>query len=237
MLKPSILLALLLGAHAALPAAAQEQQHAIHVVGYGELQVEPDIATFTFAIQGQADSAQNARSRADQISGDLVRRLERLGIAAEDIRSTPVALYPFIDGRTQRELVSFNRTTTAILRDLEDFDAVQNAALEAGVNSIGGVQYGLSNEDELLNQARDLALMDARAQAEGIARTMGVQVGRVLSVNVARSRGVVPYYRQEAALAAAADQAAPEHRTGLVDITQDASVSFEIIQQPFSPRP
>lgn len=236
MLKPLILLGSLLGICAALPVAAQEPQHAIHVVGYGELQVEPDIATFNFAIQGQADSAQNARSRADQISRDLVRRLERLGIAADDIRSTPVALYPFVDRQTQRELISFNRTTTAILRDLGDFDAVQNAAFEAGANSMGGVQYGVSNENELLSRARDLALMDARAQAEGIAQTMGVQVGRVLSVTVSRSRGVVPFYRQEGAFAAAADQA-PEHRAGLVDIMQDASVSFEIIQQPFSPRP
>jgi hypothetical protein len=44
-------------------------------------------------------------------------------------------------------------------------------------------------------------------------------------------------YRLEAAFAAAADAVAPEHRSGVVEITQDASVSFEIIQQPFIARP
>ena len=236
MTKRLVLLVSALACCAALPAAAQPpQQNAIHVVGYGELQIEPDMATFTFAIQGQSDSPQNARARADAISRDLVRALERIGIESKDIRSTPVTLNPFIDRQTQRELVSFNRTTTATLRDLDNFDQVQNAAFEAGANMMGGVQFELSNEDELLAQARDLALMDARAQADGIARTMGVEVGRVLSVTVTRQRGGIPFYAARESLAAA-DQA-PEHRTGVVEITQDASVSFEIIQQPFIARP
>jgi len=223
---------------AALPAVAQPEQpqNAIHVVGWGEIEAEPDMATFDFAIQGTADSPQNARARADAISADLVRRLERLGIESDDIRSTPVTFNPYIDNETRRELVSFNRTTTAILRDLDDFDAVQNAAFEAGANAMGGVQFGLSNEQELLAQARDFALMDARAQAEAIAKTMGVEVGRVLSVTVTRQRGAVPLYRRDAAFAALA-VVAPEHRSGVVEITQDASVSFEIIQQPFIARP
>ena len=79
--------------------------------------VAPDMATLDFAIQGQSDSPQNARSRADAIGADLVRRLERLGVDSDDIRSTPVTLYPFVDERTQRQLVNFNRTTTVTLRD------------------------------------------------------------------------------------------------------------------------
>jgi hypothetical protein len=237
MRKPLSIMLLISSCGTALPALAQPlPQNAIHVVGLGEIEAEPDMATFNFAIQGTADSPQNARTRADAISADLVRRLERLGVESDDIRSTPVTLYTYIDGETRRELVQFNRTTTATVRDLEDFDAVQNAAFEAGANSMGGVEFGLSNEEELLAQARDLALMDARAQAESIAATMGVEVGRVLSVTVTRQRGFVPlYYAREAGLAAAAP--APEHRAGILEITQDASVSFEIIQQPFIARP
>jgi hypothetical protein len=238
MLERLLVLIPVLWCGASLPAVAQPEQpqNAIHVVGWGEIEAEPDMATFNFAIQGTADSPQNARMRADTISADLVRRLERLGVETDDIRSTPVTLNPYIDNETRRELVSFNRTTTAILCDLDDFDAVQNAAFEAGANAMGGVELGLSNEQELLTQARDLALMDARAQAEGIAKTMGVEVGRVLSVTVTQQRGVVPLYRREAPFAVA-DAVAPEHRTGVVEITQDASVSFEIIQQPFIARP
>jgi uncharacterized protein YggE len=98
------------------------------------------------------------------------------------------------------------------------------------------VEFGLSNEQDLYKQARDLALMDARAQADGIASTMGVEVGRVLSVTVMRDRGVMPLFRGREAAFSAADQA-PEHRPGVVEIVQSASVSFEIIQQPFIPRP
>ena len=235
MLKQLILTAAFAAAVLALPAQAQQPQNAIHVVGFGEVRAEPDTATFVFAIQGQSDTPQNARGRADAISGALVRSLERLDIEPEDIRSTPVTLNPFVDRQTQREIVAFNRTTTVILRDLDEFDAVQNAAFEAGANMMGGVEFGLSNEQELVAQARDLALMDARQQADAIARTMGIEVGRVLSVTVTRQGGPQPYFRRDAVFAAA--EAAPEHRPGVVEITQDASVSFEIIQQPFITRP
>jgi uncharacterized protein len=234
MMLRSLMLGGVLACSVLQPLAAQQPEHAINVVGYGELQVEPDIATFDFAIQGQSDSPANARARADSISGELVRSLEKVGVETRDIRSTPVTLSPFVDRQTNRELVRFDRTTTVIVRDLADFDTVQNAAFEAGVNAMGGVQFGLSNEEELQARARDLALADAQAQAAAIAATMGVELGRVLSVTVTRQRGFAPLYRREAF--AAADAAAPEHRAGTVSITQDASVSFEIIQQPFVPQ-
>jgi len=202
----------------AITAAAGAQEHnSINVVGFGQRQVEPDMATFQFSIQGQSDSPRNASDRADSISGELVRRLEKLGIESSDIRSTPITLSPFIDRDTQRELVRFSRTTTAVLRDLDDFEAVQNAALEAGVNAIGQVDFGLTNEQALQDEVRDLALADAREQAEGIAKAMGVQVGRVLSVSVSRQRG----FRAPVAFrvdALAAEAAAPEYRPGLIDI-------------------
>lgn len=209
--------------------AAGAQESGIHVVGFGLVRAEPDIATFNFGIQGQTDTAANAMERADAISGELVRRLERLGIEPEDIRSTPVTLNPFVDRQTQRELINFNRTTTATLRDLSRFEDVNEAALEAGVNSIGNVSFSVSNMRELQNQARDLALDDARDQAEAIAAKLGLRVGRVLSVQLYQQRpGPLPQAAE--ALRVAAD-AGPEFRTGLFEITQDANVSFEIIQQ------
>ncbi len=223
------------GALAVTAAAGVDAQtsNSINVVGFGRMQVEPDMATFQFSIQGQSDSPRNARDRADSISGDLVRRLERIGIESTDIRSTPITLNPFIDRDTQRELVRFNRTTTATLRDLDDFEAVQNAALDAGVNAIGQVEFGLSNEQALQNEVRDLALRDAREQADGIAATLGVQIGRVLSVTVSRQRGFAPVPLRALA---ASEAASPDYRPGLIDIDQDANVSFEIIQQPYLPQ-
>ena len=211
-----------------LALAAQAQEGGIHVVGFGNVRTEPDIATFNFGIQGQTDTAADAMQRADTISGDLVRRLERLGIDAEDIRSTPVTLNPFVDRQTQRELINFNRTTTATLRDLSRFEDVNEAALEAGVNSIGNVSFGVSNMRELQDRARDLALDDARDQAEAIAARLGLKVGRVLDVQLVQQRpGPLPQGGELLRLAA---DAGPEFRTGLFEINQDASVSFEIIQ-------
>lgn len=213
----------------AFASTAEAQENGIHVEGSGTVRAEPDIATFVFGIAGQTDSAANAMQRADAISGDLVRRLERLGIEPGDIRSTPVTLNPFVDRQTQRELIRFDRTTTVVLRDLDEFEKVNEAALEAGVNSIGDVRFSVADIEALQNRARDLALDDAREQAEAIAARLGVGLGRVLSVGVSR-QFTTPVVRAAVQEFQRAADAGPEFRTGTIEVTQTASVSFEILQ-------
>jgi uncharacterized protein YggE len=211
-------------------AVAHAQQNQINVNGTGVVQAEPDTALFTFGIAGQTDTPAVAMERADAVGGDLVRRLERIGIEARDIRSTPVTLSPFMDRQSQRQLIRYARTTRATLRDLEEIDEVYSAALEAGVNSIAELTFSVSNYRELEDRARDLALEDARMQAEAIAATLGIEVGRVLSVNVSRSSPVVGRADMRIAMAAEA-AAAPDFRSGEIEITATANVAFEIIHR------
>lgn len=211
--------------------AARSQTEGIRVDGVGEVRVAPDMAAFTFGIAGQTDTPDNAVARADAVSAELVRRLEELEVEQDDIQSTPVTMNPFRDRQSQRELVRYSRTTIAILRDMDRVEAVYRAALEAGVNSIGQIEYRVSNQDELRNQARDLALDDARMQAEAIAARLGVSVGRLLSVQMQTSRPLVPRFAT-LPQAAAEDVGgfSPEFRSGVVEIRQSASVAYEIIQ-------
>lgn len=203
-----------------------QEDNVIHVGGHGEVRAAPDTGTVTFSIEGQADSPEAARDRADGIAGALVEALEALGVQSTDIRSTPVTLYPFTDRQTRRELIRFSRTTTVTLRDLDLLEQVQQAALDAGVNSTGGMQFSLSNERELFNEATQLALEDARQQAESVARVIDVGLGPVLSVSVSRPQGNYPQPRMEAAVAS--DAAVPNFRSGEVEITADVDVRYAI---------
>jgi uncharacterized protein YggE len=198
----------------------------IHVSGTGTVTVEPDMAIFTFGIQGQTDTAAVAMERADQVNGELVRELEALGIERVDIRSAPVTMNPFVDRPSQRQLINYSRTTTATLRDLDEIAAVYAAGLEAGVNSIGGVQFAVSNYEELADQARDLAIQDAREEAQAVAAALGVDVGRVISASVSRPPDYDIRQRQ---LAPAFAVESAEIRPGSIDVSVTANVSFEIL--------
>jgi hypothetical protein len=212
---------------AAAGAVAQERR--INVSGYGMVEAEPDMARFRFSIEGQTDTPALATERADAIAGDLVRRLERIGIESRDIRSSPVSMFPFTDVQSRRELIRFNRETTVVVRDLDDVEAVNTAALEAGVNSIGQAEYSVSNLEELQNQARDLALEDARQQAQGAAGALGVRIGRVVTISVSRPQPIPPRPLLQAFRTADAAEAAPDYRPGRIEITAGADVAFEIV--------
>lgn len=219
-----IRLVALLALAGAAPLHAQAPQRAIHVTGVGRVQAEPDVATLHFSIRGRSDTPEDAKRHADGISAALVDALEKLGVASRDIRSTPVTLNPFVDPQTRRHLIRYDRATRVTLRDLARFEDVERAALKAGVNSIGGVQFGVSDEAALRNRARDRALDDARAQAEGIAHKLNLKLGPVQSVSVSRPQGITPRLFE----AAPARAAAPNYRPGLIDITVSAALVYAI---------
>lgn len=60
---------------------------------------------------------------------------------------------------------------------------ILGAAQAAGVNSVGGVSFSLEDPTPAISQARALAVANARARAEELAKGLGVKVGKVLTIN------------------------------------------------------
>lgn len=73
--------------------------------------------------------------------------------------------------------------------DLPRVGALISSAVEAGANSSFGLSFELEDPRQLDSQAREEALLDARAKAEQLAKTTGVKLGRVLAVHEVGSEG------------------------------------------------
>ena len=69
------------------------------------------------------------------------------------------------------------------IRDIEKVDAVLDAVTEAGVNQVWGVSFAVDNPDSAAAKAREMAVAQARAKAEGLARASGVRLGPVISIS------------------------------------------------------
>ena len=86
-------------------------------------------------------------------------------------------------GRPGKSSSLSTHTLTVTARDLTKIGDILGAAQAAGVNSVGGVSFTLEDPTQAISQARALAVADARARADQIAKGLGVKIVRVLVVN------------------------------------------------------
>jgi hypothetical protein len=207
------------------------------VTGEGKVFVTPDIAVVTVGIQEVGASLTNVQENVNKKSQALVDAVKKLGIDKEDIKTTSYNLYPQYDylTSTTNRITGYQISTNYQIR-VEDFDKVNEVlttATSVGANAIGSVSFEVNDETEKekLNEARELAVKEAKTKAEGLSRAAGITLGRVINIseNQNGSSEIRPMYAagaNEVGLDKAAT--APSIEAGQTEISVTISLSYEV---------
>ena len=201
-------------------------ERSITVTGHGTVKVTPDVADLWLGVQTTAKTGDAAMSTIETKSRDLVNRLKELGIAAEDIQTSGLSLYPNYgqNGRTingYTASVDVSVRVRQIDRIGEQLDSIQ--ALVGDELTIGGISFSYEDPEAVLEQARIAALENARARAGQYAAAAGTEVGEIVKIVETPAGGPIPY---------AMDMAAPEGEgrlaiePGSQELVVDVSVVF-----------
>lgn len=168
--------------------SGSEPRRTINVTGSGQVTLTPDVARVSIGVRTEAEDAAQAVADNNEQAQAVIDALLAAGIAAEDISTTNFNLYPIEDydfeGRRAGVTYSVDNTVFVTVRDLDALGDVLSAAIEAGANNIYGIQFDVADKEAALAQARELAVADARTQAEHLASLTGVELGAVQSINV-----------------------------------------------------
>jgi uncharacterized protein len=196
----------------------------ITVNGIGTVTAKPDEAEFTFGVETQGQTADEALAKNSVAVQKVIDAVKGAGVAASDIQTQQVSVYPRYSDNGQA-IVGFTATNsvTAKIQDVSRAGAVTEAAVKAGANQVYGPTFSISNQDALYKSALDDAFADAKAKAEAIAQTTGVTLGRVVNV-VEGGQSFMPY----PAASDAAGEAAPPIEPGLQEIQANLTVTFAI---------
>jgi uncharacterized protein YggE len=234
---PLMVIAVAGAAALAAPAAAQPiAMQAItgtrlDVVATGEVRRVPDIATINAGVVTQAPTASEAiRGNATRMAS-VRAALRRAGIADRDIQTSQISLNPeyrYAENQPPR-LVGYQASNQVSVRfrDIAETGEILDALVGQGANQINGPSLGIDRPEAALDEARTLAVANARSRAELYARALGMRIKRILSVS---EPGIVhmppiPVMRMEAANARdASTQIDPGEQTLTVNLT----VSYEL---------
>jgi len=197
----------------ARPEAAQSADEAtpagLTVTGLGSVRTVPDRASFSFGVETQAPTARAALAANTTDAKKVLDALRAAGIAAADLQTSQVSLYPRTDERgTGIVGYTASTTVTATLRDLGRAGAVVDTAVEAGANTVSGPSLTRGDTDAQYKQALRLAYTDAKGKAEALAAASGKTLGAITAI-VEGSSGSVPMPVAKDAAASAAVEIAP----------------------------
>jgi uncharacterized protein YggE len=180
-MKKALLAALMFGA-ATLPAAAGAQQASItqtiagtrlDINATGEVTRVPDVAVISAGVVSRSTTASAAlQDTADRMQR-VIGALKRAGVADRDIQTSSVSLNPEY---------RYN-TVTVRFRDIRQSGKILDALVAQGANQISGPNLVVDKPEAALDEARAKAIATGRSRAVLYARSLGMRVVRVVSVN------------------------------------------------------
>jgi hypothetical protein len=205
----------------------------VSVTGSGKVSLTPDIAYISIGVHTEGkDAAQTVASNNEQAQA-VTDALQESGVDAKDIQTTNFSIYPQQQydpqGKPTGEITYIvDNTVFVTVRDLETLGDLLDAAVQAGANSINGIQFDVADRSEALSEARQKAMEDARTQAEELAQAAGVALGQVMTISSYTSGAPIPVAYGKGGGFAAAEAASVPVSAGEMILTVDVSVVYEI---------
>jgi hypothetical protein len=205
----------------------------LSINGHGEVMITPDLAYIFLGVRTENPNASTAVEVNTRAAQSIVDALIASGIAPEDLQTTNFNLYSMdnydVQGRPTDKVYVVENTVFVTVRDLAQMGDMLATAINAGANNIQGIQFDVADKEAALAQARELAVQNARTQAEDLARLTGVQLGDVQSVNMYGSGFPTPFYGGMGGGGYAMDQAASVPISpGQMVISIDVGIVYEI---------
>jgi uncharacterized protein YggE len=154
--------------------------------GAGYVKARPDMVEVSLGVTAIADTAAGAQSAIADREARVLDRATKLGIPARDTKTASYHIdpqYSYQPGVPARITgYQAQETVIVIVRDVETI----GAALDTFVQDEGAmnttIRFTLSDPKAAQAQARDLAIADARAKAEAMAKAAGIRLGKIVAI-------------------------------------------------------
>ena len=168
------------------PSAAHAIERLITVSGDATVAVAPDLAMIRLGVTSQAKTAREASDANAKQMTSVLAAIKGTGVADRDVQTSRLSLQPQYDQSKPgaARLLGFQVTNqvTVRIREIDKLPSILDHAIAAGANEMSGIEFIVSEQSTLLDQARDDAIADARRKAGLYAKAAGVKLGSVTSI-------------------------------------------------------
>jgi uncharacterized protein len=217
----------------------------ISVQGTGYVMAVSDIATLNINLSKDGTTTKEAESLLNQSISKTLIYLKTQKIDDKDIKSeygglnpkysyeqTPCVLQSYPCPTRDPKIIGYTATQsiTVKIRAVDTASDVRTGLANIGVTDINGPTFSIDNEDNLKDQARSIAITDAKNKAEVLAKELGVKLGEIISFSEGGNGSYPMMYESKAMMSDRASGAAPVPvlPKGENKITSNVSITYEI---------
>lgn len=201
------------------------------VSGEGKITMIPDIAVVNVGVTAQGPSVSQVQQELNKKMNAVTDAVKRLGVDAKDIQTSNYNISPTYDysGSTQRVTgYQANSNLTIKVRKIDNANGVIDAATANGANEVSGVSFDVDDKTKAENQARTLAVADAKSKADTAARAAGFHLGRVINYSEGGGASPRPIMFDKALPVSGGGGAPTQVEPGSSELTVSVTLSYEI---------
>ncbi|HET7011857.1 MAG TPA: SIMPL domain-containing protein [Anaerolineales bacterium] len=215
-------------------AVAGAPQRTLAVTGNGTARVTPDVVTVTLGIQTRHDDVEQAVAQNNAVAARIMEAARSSGVSDADMRTAYFSVYtqPRYDefGSPTGEVSYFVDNSLEVrLRDVTKLSDLLQNAVNAGANSIYGVNFSVADTQAAQDEARVGAISDAQARADELAGLAGVTLGPIQSISTGAYSFPQPYYQGYGMGGGGGEAAAaPPTVPGTLEVAAQVTIVYEV---------
>lgn len=160
----------------------------LNVNGTGTATGAPDVVYVELGVDLKSPSAAEVVEESTTRMAKVMEALAELKVEEKDIQT--VAYNMWVEevfdkegNPTGERVYRLVHRIQVTVRDLEKVGTALEKALEAGANTVGGIQFSVEDPTALQEEAREKAIANAKAKAQQLAEGLGVTLGKPQSIN------------------------------------------------------
>ncbi|KAF1015943.1 MAG: 26 kDa periplasmic immunogenic protein [Stenotrophomonas maltophilia] len=234
LLALSLVLGASMSAHADTPTAAiaPVQGTLLNISANAEATRVPDVASLSAGVVTQAADGNSAMRQNAQQMDKVLAAVKAAGIAERDVQTSGISLNPqYRYAENEAPKITGYQASNNVsvkVRDITKLGKVLDALAAQGANQINGPSFEIDKPEPVYDEARLAALKKAQERAQTYAKSLGLQVRRIVSISENSNGGFRPMPMMRAMAASAAMDKATPVAPGESTVSVNLDVVFEL---------
>jgi uncharacterized protein YggE len=178
----------------------------ITVSGDGEVLAIADIASFSFSVNEEGQTSQEAQSKATEKMNTALAYLKDAGVEEKDLKTENYSIYPKYENvapcyafdcpPANPKIVGYtvSQSIKVKVRNIDNAGKFVTELTKFGINNISGISFTIDDEDKIYAEARTEAISNTQEKAETLARDLGVKLGKITAFYEETPNGYQPEY-------------------------------------------
>lgn len=178
----------------------------ISVIGEGEVMAIPDIGQFSFSVTASGTDATAAQDASAQKINAVVSFLKDTGVEEKDIKTSDYNMYPqyrykqtpcrvgmYCPGEQVQDGFEVSQTISVKVRDTKNSGKLISGVGDKGATNISGINFTIDDTSKFKDEARAMAIKDAKEKAKILASDLEVRLVDMVSY-YEDENNPIPYY-------------------------------------------